>query len=434
LTSAAWETTIESSSNASVLSHCPPFLPVADKRVHLSFQVSAVARAAGLLLLGLVLGVAATLVYQFSFNASTVSPHDVLKPELTANAKRSVFALGTLEPRHGPVMVGTPLAGAQIKDVLVKEGEEVAEGKALVELDPAVAVEEMRMAEAQKKEAEQRQESEIELAQQRLDAADLAVRQAADARELELETQQKRIAAAELKVKQAQNDLDRLESLRRGSDPIVSAQQVEHQKVMLELAVAERDAAKVALKRLEQSLDFESQKGAAEQKAATSALNIAQRGASIELLERRIALAKLKVDQTQVTAPAAGTIIQVGVHPGEVVATQPLLQMADLTDMICIAEVDVADVPLLHEQSEAKVSSRAFRGKTLKATVERIGNLAGSARLRPIDPRQSVDRSVTKVVLQIDASEALQLLGGDQQNVGAAMVGLQVEVEFPVAK
>jgi ABC exporter DevB family membrane fusion protein len=391
-----------------------------------------VLRAAGILLFGLAIGVGATFLALHLLSSPSGEPTPS-RPAAKA-AKRSVVAQGTLEPRSGPVLIGSSLVGYQIRKVMVKEGDVVTQGQTLVELDAAVVDEELKIAEAQKRDAAERQRSEIDIAQQRLDAADLAVQQAQDAMQLELESQQKRVDVAELKVKQAESDLRRLKSLRTGPDPIVSAQQVEQQEVLKELAAAERDAAKVALTRLQQSLDFQLQKAKAEQKAAARALELAQKGSALDSLEGQISLAKLKLGQTKVTAPLGGTVINVAVHPGEVVTTQPLLQIADLDDMICVAEVDVSDVPLLRENGEAIITSRAFRGQELKGTIERIGNLAGSATLRPQDPRQAVDRTVTSVTLRIDAQEAMQALGGEGRDVGAALVGLQVDVKFTVSE
>src|SRR5438105_3338044 len=116
---------------------------------------------------------------------------DLDGPAAEATTKRSVFALGTLEPRDGPVLVSSPLAGYQIRRLLVREGQSVKAGDPLIELDPAVAEEELRMAEAERATALERQQTEIELAQQRVEAADLAVRQATDARDLELAAQRK---------------------------------------------------------------------------------------------------------------------------------------------------------------------------------------------------------------------------------------------------
>lgn len=396
-----------------------------------SVQGSNVLRVVGLLALGLAIGVGAVFGYQYLFSSSP-GDSSYSRPAAARAAKRSVVAQGTLEPRSGPVLIGSSLVGYQVQKVNVKEGDVVEQGQVLLELDPAVAEEELNIAEAQKADAAERQATELDLAQQRLEAAELAGKQAQDAMQLQLDTQQSRVDVAQLKVKQAENDLRRLKSLRSGADPLVSAQQVEQQEVLKQLATAEHEAAKVALNRLQQSLDFELQKAQAEQKAAARAVEIAQRGSALNSLEGQIALAKLKLGQTKVAAPLAGTVINVGVHTGEVVGSQPLLQIADLSDMVCIAEVDVSDVPLLRENSEAIITSRAFHGDELTGTIERIGNLAGSARLRPLDPRQAVDRTVTSVTLRINAQRALQALGGDQKSVGAALVGLQVEVKFPL--
>jgi ABC exporter DevB family membrane fusion protein len=393
-------------------------------------------RMAGLLLLGIALGVAVTLGLQLIVGSSSTSPPaetaaDV-RPESRQPLKRSVIALGTLEPRSGPISIGSSLAGFQIGRIAVQEGQAVAQGDLLVQLDPALAEEELRLVQAQRTEAVERQRTEAEVAEQRLVTANLAVRQATEAKELELAAQQKRLDVAEVKVTQAKNDLQRLQTLRRENESLVSAQQVEHQQTLVDTSAAELAASKVALERLQQSLDFELQKAAAEQKAATQALDIAKRGTGLAALDRRIALAELKLAQTRITAPSAGTVTRIFAHPGEVVATQPLLQLADLRDMVCLAEVDVADVPLLKDKREALITCRAFHGKKLRGTIERVRNLVGSATLRPADPRQSVDRSVTTVVLAIDAARAVEHLGGDSKDAAAALMGLQVDVEIPL--
>ena len=132
------------------------------------------------------------------------------------------------------------------------------------------------------------------------------------------------------------------------------------------------------------------------------------------------------------TAPAAGTVISIVAHSGELVSTQPLMQLANLSSLECQAEVDVADLPLLKDKHEAFISCRAFRGTKIKASIERIRNVAGAATLRPVDPRNSVDRTVATVILQLDATEAMQLVGGSVPNAGTALMGLQVDVEIPL--
>jgi len=387
-----------------------------------------VARAAGLLALGLVTGIAATVAIQL---ATTEEKHLRKGPvgQSLENSRRAVMGQGTLQPRLGPVSIGSPLAGFQIQKLAVKMGDTVAADALLVELDSAAATLELEMAKAQKKEAIQRQQTETELAQQRLEAAQLAVQRAEESREVELRAQQKQFDVANLKVVQAEADLQQLTALSGGEDPIIPEQKIKQQKLLRGLSLAERDAAEVAQKRLEQSLRFQGQQAAAEERAATRALGLAHLGTPLELFDARIALAELKVKQTKVISPLAGTVLSILAHPGELVTPQALLEIANLQDLICVVEVDVADVPLLSMGQAAVITSPAFHGKKVSGVIEQIGVGVGPPSLRQLDPRQSLDRTVTKVRLRIDARDAVRALGGAESSA-VVLVGLRVDVEF----
>jgi multidrug resistance efflux pump len=329
-------------------------------------------------------------------------------------------------------LVTSPLVGTPIRDVPVKEGQLVRRGETLVMLDPTVPEEELRIAQSHRTQALERQQSEIALATQRVEAADLALEQAQKARGLELDAQRKQLEVSLTKVEQAQDDLSRLEKLKGGPNPLVSSQQVEHQETLVKLATAEHSASKVALQRLEQTLNFNEQKAESEKRAAEESLAIAKKGTPVATLDRQIKLAEYKVAQTKVVAPSSGTVISILAHPGELVSTQPLLQIADLKALECLAEVDVADLPLLKDKHDAFITCRAFHGAKITASIERIRNVAGAATLRPVDPRRNVDRTVATVVLKVDAAEAAKLIGGSVQDAGTALMGLQVDVEIPL--
>jgi ABC exporter DevB family membrane fusion protein len=322
--------------------------------------------------------------------------------------------------------------GTEIRGILVREGQLVAQGDVLIELDATVAQHELQIAELNRRQAAEQQQGEITAARQRLDAAKLALEQAQAAREPELAAQRKQLDVVRLKAEQAQADLTRLQALAKGKNPLVSAQQIDQQQAALRLAEAEIESAELALKRLEQAHDFNLKKAEAEVKAAEEALALAERGTALATLDRQIELARHKLSQTKVTAPSAGTVIRLLGHAGERVSSQPLLQIANLQDLQCQAEVDVADVPLLKEKHEAFISSRAFRGNKVKAKIERIRNVAGAATLRPLDPRKAVDRTVATVVLSVQAADAAQLLGENVPDAGSALMGLQVDVEIPL--
>src|SRR5689334_6012038 len=96
-------------------------------------QGTNVLRVAGILLLGLAIGVAATSAYYYLFPASHGEPTPSI-PAARA-VKQSVVAQGTLEPRTGPVLIGSALVGYQVRRVAVKEGDLIEAGQTLAELD-----------------------------------------------------------------------------------------------------------------------------------------------------------------------------------------------------------------------------------------------------------------------------------------------------------
>ena len=78
--------------------------------------------------------------------------------------------------------------------------------------------------------------------------------------------------------------------------------------------------------------------------------------------------------------------------------------------------------------------ARAFHDATLDGTLDRIGNQITKATLRPLDPRKQVDRDVAKVVVLVDAKKAARLINAAGKDRRATLVGLQVEVTFPLAE
>jgi HlyD family secretion protein len=328
------------------------------------------------------------------------------------------------------VQVGSALAGYRIQQVHVREGQTVAAGDRLVTLDASAAEAELRLAEAQHADAVERQQAEVAMLKERVATAELAVRQADQGKQLELSAARSRVELATLKLQQAEQDLDRATQLRQLTEPLVSQQQVEQQRLAFEAAVAELNAARAARKQLEQSLVFRDQTAAAELRTAQQALDVARKGAGLESLAQTVALAQLKLERTRIDAPSAGTVLHVLINAGELVSPQPLLQMANLDALACMAEVYAADVPLLSVGQRARIRSRAFQDSELTGTIERIGSVAGPPALRPLDPRQPVDRTVAKVVVSIDARSKEPPAGSREGDRRIAWIGLQVEVEF----
>lgn len=399
-------------------------------------------RVVAIFLIGLIVGVGVTFAYRgLAPTAPTTPAGD--NPTHSGNSsttgqaaqiRRSVVALGTLEPRYGVVLVGSALVGYPIREVRVKEGQYVQAGDVLIEIDNSAPLAEQQLALAQQSEALERQQTEIALAKERVAAARLALEQVQSGKQLEIDTQQARIKVAAAKLAQAKKDVERLEGLRKLAEPLASEQQVEQQHVVVEAASAEHDAAEVGGKRLAQSLVFQEQTAAAELRAAELSLAIAEKGTGVEAVKRRVELATLKLKQTSIVAPSAGVVLGVVAHPGEMVAQQPLVQIANLDELVCVAEVEAGDVPLLSANNAAVITCRAFQDAALDGAIDQVGNQIVQAALRPLDPRKPVDRNVTKVTVNTDARKAARLFNVAGKERRGALIGLQVEVEFPLAK
>jgi HlyD family secretion protein len=350
----------------------------------------------------------------------------------TPHGRRAVLALGTIEPRDGIVLVASPLIGYQIDTVHVREGQQVSAGELLITLDATHPQGELGLAQTQLQEAEERQQTEFTLAEQRLRTADLAYQQAMEGGELELRAQRARVAAVAARKRQAERDLERLEELRRVRESLASEQQLEQQRVMAESAVAELSAAELSLQGFEQSLAFQRKTAEAELDGARTARDLAARSTGLETLRQRLELARLRLAQTEVRSPSAGTVLTLATRTGELVSQQPLLQMADLTSLVCLAEVDAGDVPLLQTSHPAKIRFRGWPEGTITGQLERIGSVVAESRLRPLDPRRPVDRHVARGVVGLETLPTAGGLASDGTDVMAAWVGLQVEVEFPL--
>lgn len=393
-------------------------------------------------LVGLTSGLALMFAYHWRQARDAVpspsaasSTGERLAPRPASLVRADVVALGTIEPKNGIVNVASPLVGHRIEALAAKPGVLFPQGRLLVQLDAAADEVELKLVEVQLADAQQRQGTEVQRAKQALSAAELTLAQLRGSREMDLALQEARRDVLVAKQRQAEADLGRLRQLRDLSDSLVAEQQVEQQAVLVDVAQSEAQAGEIDLKKLQQSLDFQLEAAEAERLAAEQSLRLAESGSGIKTLEQQRRLAEIKLQQTRVLAPITGTVLNVFAHAGEVVSQSPLLQIADLNDLVCLAEVDATDLSRLSVGQKARVSSRAFRGPfpdtTVEAVVERFGSLVARAALRPLDPRQPVDRHVVQVVVAVDAKAVLARIFGDDAQDPAALVGLQVEVRFP---
>ena len=305
-----------------------------------------------------------------------------------------VYALARLEPAGGLILIGAR-PGVRIERVLVSTGDLIKAGQPLAILEGRDEAERrLALAEAQKSEALQqrarkRDRNAIERSgEDRLQPIRLAM----------LINTTKALKVEDDRLSQDIEVLSKDPKDARAHEELLlklDQVRIESYRAFFELEQARADQALLDRKR------------AAEDEA------LADGGPDDQVFDRQINLARVGLDAATVNAPAAGQVIDLHAHGGEV-SSGPLLTLGDLSAMDAAAEVDQVDAGRLKEGDAAEVT---ILGATVPGKVTRVGRLVGRNQLMNIDPRTLQDLRVLKVTIRLGAAEP-----------AARFVNMQVEV------
>jgi HlyD family secretion protein len=287
-------------------------------------------------------------------------------------------ALGRLEPASGLIVVGAR-PGARVEKIDVQEGDEVPEGKVLAVLEGhGQADRQLALAKAQK----DRAEHELSLRRKKLTLE----REQFDA------TQKARIEAAKKVAAATKQRFDQASPL--------------YKTFVATLKDKERYDAEMAFLQLEvqsirSALDLSLLETAQEMTPKQRALEdeeLDKTGPDFQVLDRQIELAQAGLDQAEVKAPAAGKVLELRAHAGEV-STGALLTLGDTSAMVAIAEVFQTDAPrvTVGDPAEVRILDRTVSGR-----VTAIGSVVGRNQVTSLDPRALQDRRVVNVTVRLD--------------------------------
>jgi HlyD family secretion protein len=278
------------------------------------------------------------------------------------------------------------LLTGRIDKIPAKEGQSVAAGDVLMQLEDSQYRHELALASA-----------ELRLAEAELQRLINGARE-----------QERREAKALCEAKQAELEQARLawdrarELLRLHAE---SQEEADNRRTRFATLTAELEAAKSHLELIEAP-------------ARPDEVLIAQ--AKVEAAKARRDLATTQLDRTSLRAPSAGKILMINAEPGELTgpeAAEPVLVMVDTSKPQVRAFIEELDAPRVRCGMRAKITVDGLPGQEFEGRVARVSPQMTRKRLFSDDPAERYDTKAREVWIALAPCES-----------DALVVGLRVDV------
>ena len=298
---------------------------------------------------------------------------------------------GTVEART--ISLGSR-AGGRVAKVLVKEGDRVKAGDALVELEPGDWPAQLAQAQAQlaiaeatldKLKAGARPE-EIAAAKARADTAQAMLQETtAGARSEEVAAAESRLEAQAVALARAQKDAERLHKLAAAGAAV--AADVDNADLAVASAVAQRDAVAHQLDELRHGARREqvaqAVARAAEQRASEQLVASGSRVEDIRVAAAQVQGAQGKVDQIRsmidelaIKAPASARVEALDLRPGDLIAPSStaatLIEDDQLYVRIYVPETELGHVAI---GQAVPIAVDSFPGQSFGGVVQHINSV-----------------------------------------------------------
>ena len=264
---------------------------------------------------------------------------------------RQVSALGRIEPLGGISQVSVPssLSNDRVREILVKEGQEVRKGQPLAVLES-------------------------------IDTLESSVRQS----EAEIRVAESKLAAQDSVIARYKADLGQASAEARRAEQLFAAGATSANRV--EKLQADESSAK-----------------------AQVAEAIATKASLVEYLRSsRASLDKDKTERAKATvlAPFSGTVFKVHARPGDKVGEDGLLEMGDSSRMGVIAEVYQSDRPMITLGQKASLSADGFKGRKVEGQVVEIAREVSRQTVFSGQAGENLDRRVLEVKIGLTPQES----------------------------
>lgn len=380
-------------------------------------------------------------------------PKNTGGPGEVETGPRSIFALGSLQPASGLISItGTP--GDRLKAIdpeVIENQPAPADGLLGVLASYDARLAQLEALRTRRKLAEEKQKVDLLLAQAQLRAAEAKVKEA-EARKAEAKLQAGQVGNLQESVDIARDELESLVELQQSDPELVTDHQIRKQRNRMAKAESEVRLAAERIEPLSAAAQAALEAALANVEAAHVSVNSLRKNGALDALDKEIAVAEASLEQSLLWAPGADpsritldqaptdstvdsgdesdgryTVLKVFTKPGELVSQMPVMQLADVSQIECVAEVYEADAHSIHLGQGATITSPAFSEVLkdgLRGEVTYVASLVGSPSLDARNPLAPKDRSVVEVRIALTDDNP------DKLAEAAQRIGLQVTVRF----
>lgn len=324
--------------------------------------------------------------------------------------QNTVMAIGRLEPMNGVVpIVAAP--GDRIEEFEVEVGVEYEDdvevallaGRTLLAGELATAKAKLREAEAQQEAEELAAQAKLAVAEQALEANKLRLKEAED-RLKSATSPGGEFDLLNLKIEIAR---DALENIEKASAPgpagrsLVTKSQLRQQELAVKAAEYELTSAKRDAQKAVEAARLLVKASELENAAVRESINAAKAGVPIMSAKKQIEQLEEQIKAAKVKTPIAGTIVSIDASVGQPTSTMPIMRIADLSSMVCRAEVPVQDLKRISMKDKAIISGGGLTSE-ITGTVKSISMLVGTPMRDNPNPMAPVDYKMVPVVITID--------------------------------
>ena len=325
---------------------------------------------------------------------------------LGEKAKSSqVLAQGRIQPAKGLIRVGA-VPGDRVERVLVQAGQRIQK------LQPLIVLQSQQLRALELEAASLRLEEARAMRQVKQQEADLSI----DAAGLKLQSVSQTLIQANSQLELAKKNGEHVESLGR---QISSLQQLRESPLTraaigtIELETKKNELTKVSsvseqsLLAAHQAVEISKLQLVQSEKSLAAAMEsrkFVDQVTPIASLEKQIEILRLMLEQSIIVSPLDGVVVTVNVEVGERTAQLPMFELANLSEMVCVAEVHESDVASIAIDDLAEIRSSAL-GRTLRGRVLRIDRVVGAAQMRSPNPMARSDFRSIPVWIAIDSND-----------------------------